>query len=90
MFRLLKTRSTPEDLPLNSLKSYANGVPPVVDRYWLMVPPRNRISTTVVAIQNGPYRSGLPSSTSRKFARGYSAAQQRESTADVSTSKNCA
>lgn len=46
--------------------------------------------TTVVAIQNGPYRSGFPSNTSRKFARGNKAAQQRDRTADVSTSKNCA
>ncbi len=53
-----------------------------------MVPLRNRIKTTVVAIQKGPYRSALPSSTSRKLARGYSAAQHRASTADVSTSKN--
>jgi hypothetical protein len=55
-----------------------------------MVPPRNRMKTTVVAIQSGPYRSGFPSSTSRKLARGYSAAQHLCRTADVSTSKNCA
>ena len=36
----------------------------------LMVPVRNRITTTVVAIHTGPYRSGFPSSTSRKLARG--------------------
>jgi hypothetical protein len=71
------------------LKSYANGADPLSEMYWLMVPPRNRIRTTVVAIQNGPYKSGLPSSTSRKLARGYSEAQQRDRTADVSTSKNC-
>lgn len=55
-----------------------------------MVPPMKRMKMTVVAIQKGPYKSGFPSSTSRKLARGYSAAQQRLSTADVSTSKNCA
>jgi hypothetical protein len=53
-----------------------------------MVPLTNKINTTVVAIQNGPYRSGFPSSTSRKFARGYNAAPQRVSTEEVSTSKN--
>ena len=77
-------------MPLSSVKSYANGSCPVVDRYLLMVPPRNKMKTTVVAIQNGPYKSGLPSSTSRKLARGNSAAQHRDSTDDVSTSKNCA
>lgn len=76
--------------PLNNLKSYAKGPCPVLARYWLMVPPRNRMRTTVVAIQKGPYRSGFPSSTSRKLARGYRAAQHRASTLDVSTSKNCA
>lgn len=77
-------------IPLSSLKSYANADLPVVERYWLIVPPRKRIRTTVVAIQNGPYKSGFPSKTSRKFARGNKAAQQRDRTADVSTSKNCA
>lgn len=42
------------DVPLRSLKSYTNGSWPVVARYLLMVPPRNRMKTTVVAIQNGP------------------------------------
>lgn len=54
-----------------------------------MVPPRKRMNTTVVAIQKGPYRSGLPSSTSRKLARGYRAAQHLPRTAEVSTSKYC-
>src|SRR5690242_3089814 len=56
--------------PLSSLKSYAKWSLPWCARYWLIVPVRNRITTTVVAIHTGPYRSGFPSSTSRKLARG--------------------
>lgn len=78
------------NLPLSSVKSYANFAVSDCASLSLIVPPKNRIRTTVVAIQNGPYKSGFPSSTSRKLARGYRDAQQRCSTADVSTSKNCA
>jgi len=56
--------------PLSRRKSYANGADPSWLNDWLIVPPKNRIKTTVVAIQNGPYKSGFPSRTSRKFARG--------------------
>lgn len=79
-----------QNVPLNNSKSYAKGPPPLCAIYWLIVPPKNKIRTTVVAIQKGPYRSGLPSRTSRKLSRGHKAAQQRASTELVSTSKNCA
>ena len=46
------------------------------------------VDTTDVVIQNGPYRSGFPSSTSRKFWRGKREAQERRRTSVVSTSKN--
>ena len=76
--------------PLNSPKSYPYASFPCLPNSLDIVPVRNRITTTVVAIQNGPYRSGFPSRTSRKLLRkGKSAAQQRRRTDSVSTSKNC-
>ena len=48
------------------------------------------MKTRVVAIQNGPYRSGLPSSMSRNGARGYREDVQRRRTSEVWTSKNWA
>lgn len=40
--------------PLSSRKSYGKWSSPARARYWLMVPVRNRIMTTVVAIHTGP------------------------------------
>jgi hypothetical protein len=41
-------------IPLNNLKSYTKCPSPVAAKYLLIVPPRNRMKTTVVAIQIGP------------------------------------
>jgi hypothetical protein len=41
-------------IPLSNLKSYTKGSPEVVDKYLLIVPPKNRMKTTVVAIHIGP------------------------------------
>jgi hypothetical protein len=43
-----------DNIPLNSVKSYKNGPFPVAAKYWLIVPPINKIKTIVVAIQIGP------------------------------------
>jgi hypothetical protein len=40
--------------PDSNLKSYAKCVLPVVAKYWLIVPVKNSMTTTVVAIQKGP------------------------------------
>ena len=51
-------------------KLYSNGISFFVARYCDIVPAMNRMKMTVVAIQKGPYRSGLPSRMSRKGERG--------------------
>lgn len=40
--------------PLNNLKSYAKCSSPFCARYWLIVPVKNRMTMTVVAIHTGP------------------------------------
>jgi hypothetical protein len=40
--------------PLSNLKSYTNLPSPFCAKYWLIVPVRNKITTTVVAIHTGP------------------------------------
>lgn len=74
--------------PESSRKSYSKCSSCSCARYCDIVPVKKRIITTVVAIQNGPYKSGFPSRTSRKLERGYTAAMQRRTTSLVSTSKN--
>lgn len=56
--------------PESNVKSYSKCLSSLLDSHCEMVPVKKRITTTVVAIQIGPYKSAFPSSTSRKLVRG--------------------